>query len=112
MHPDKIITTGTAYFGTDTGDWIPADHITTDGIQLDPATETPNTGHQITKTVSFDTIDANHNMIALMFGIEGYNQLRRIQAIANRQRYWHDFSNQPRRNPLMRPLLHNGKTPR
>ena len=65
-----------------------------------------------TKTLNVSFFDVNDNMIALMFGIDEYNQLRRIQAIINRQRYWHDFSRQPRRNPLMRPLLHNGKTPR
>lgn len=66
----------------------------------------------ITKTIDVTFFDFNHNMIALMFGIEEYDRAKRIQAITHRNRYWHDFTGQPRRNPLMRPLLHNGKKPR
>lgn len=66
----------------------------------------------ITKTLDVTFFDVTHNMIALMFGIEEYDRAKRIQAITHRNRYWHDFTGQPRRNPLMRPLLHNGKKPR
>ena len=65
-----------------------------------------------TKTLNVSFFDVNHNMIALMFGIEEYNRANHLQAITNRNRYWHDFAGQPRRNPTMRPLLHNGKAPR
>lgn len=64
------------------------------------------------KTLNVTFIETNHNMIALMFGIEEYNRAKHHQATIHRNRYWHDFAGQPRRNPLMRPLLHNGKAPR
>ena len=64
------------------------------------------------RTLNVSFFDVNHNMIALMFGIEEYNRGKKIQAVILRHRYWHDFTGQPRRNPLMRPLLHNGKAPR
>ena len=35
-----------------------------------------------------------------------------IGIIILRHRYWHDFTGQPRRNPLMKSLIHNGKAPR
>ena len=65
-----------------------------------------------TKTLNVTFFDVNHNMIALMYGIEEYNRGKKIQAIIHRNRYWHDFAGQLRRNPTMRPLLHNGKKPR
>lgn len=65
-----------------------------------------------TKTVNFKFIEANHNMIALMYGIEEYNRIKKIHAVIHRNRYWQDFAGQPRRNPTMRPLLHNGDKPR
>ena len=40
------------------------------------------------------------------------NLIAQEQAISNGDRYWHDHQGQPRRNPTMRPLLHNGKAPR
>lgn len=61
------------------------------------------------KTLNVTFFDVNHNMIALMFGIEEYDRAKRLQAITHRNRYWHDFTNQPRRNPTMRPLIHNGR---
>ena len=38
--------------------------------------------------------------------------IAQLHAIDQGTRYWHDFAGQPRRNPTMRPLLHNGKKPR
>ena len=64
------------------------------------------------KTLNVSFIDVNHNMLALMFGIDEYDRTKRVQAIIHRNRYWHDFTHQPRRNPTMRPLLHNGGKPR
>ena len=64
------------------------------------------------KTLNVTFFDFNHNMITLMYGIEEYNRGKKIQAIIHRNRYWHDFAGQPRRNPLMQPLLRNGKKPR
>ena len=66
----------------------------------------------ITKTLNVTFFDVNHNMMTLMFGIEEYNRHQRMQAVILRHRYWHDHQGQPRRNPTMRPLLHNGKAPR
>ena len=63
----------------------------------------------ITKTLNVTFFDVNHNMIALMYGIEEYDRAKHLQATILHHRYWHDFTGQPRRNPLMRPLLHNGK---
>ena len=65
-----------------------------------------------TKTVNFKFLDFNDNMIALMYGIEEYNRAKHLQATILHHRYWHDHQGQPRRNPTMRPLLHNGKAPR
>ena len=66
----------------------------------------------ITRTLNVTFFDVNHNMIALMFGIEEYNRARHLQATILNHRYWHDHQGQPRRNPTKRPLLHNGKKPR
>lgn len=66
----------------------------------------------LTKTVNVSFFDVNHNMIALMFGIEEYNRAKLFQAIIHRNRYWRDFNGQPRRTPGKRPLIHNGKKPR
>ena len=66
----------------------------------------------ITKTLNVTFFDVNHNMMTLMFGIEEYNRHQHIQATILRNRYWRDHQGQPRRNPYMRPLLHNGKKPR
>lgn len=65
-----------------------------------------------TKTVNFKFLDVNHNMIALMYGIEEYNRAKHLQATILHHRYWHDHQGQPRRNPTMRPILHNGGKPR
>lgn len=65
-----------------------------------------------TKTLNVSFFDFNYNMLALMYGIEEYNRAQQFKAIAHRKRYWHDFTHQPRRNPTMPPLLHNGKAPR
>ena len=64
------------------------------------------------KTLNVTFFDYNHNMIALMFGIDEYDRTKRVQAVILHHRYWHDHQGQPRRNPLMRPLLHNGRKPR
>ena len=66
----------------------------------------------ITKTLEVSFFDVNHNMMTVMFGIEEYNRAKQLQAVILRHRYWHDHTGQPRRNPTMRPLLHNGKKPR
>src|SRR5699024_7172174 len=63
-------------------------------------------------TLNVTFFDVNHNMMTLMFGIEEYNRAKHLQATILRHRYWYDFTGQPRRNPLMKPLLHNGKAPR
>ena len=65
-----------------------------------------------TKTLDVTFFDVNHNMMTVMFGIEEYNRAKHLQAVILRHRYWHDFTGQPRRNPLMKPLLHNGRKPR
>ena len=52
------------------------------------------------------------NYFAVRISIEEYNRVKHLQAVILRHRYWHDHQGQPRRNPLMRPLLHNGKAPR
>ena len=65
-----------------------------------------------TKTLNVSFFDFNHNMITLMFSIEEYNRAKHLQATILHHRYWHDHQGQPRRNPLMKPLLHNGKKPR
>ena len=62
-----------------------------------------------TKTLNVSFFDFNYNMLALMYGIEEYNRAKHLQAVILRHRYWHDHQGQPHRNPLMRPLLHNGK---
>lgn len=62
-----------------------------------------------TKTLDVTFFDFNHNMIALTFGIEEYNRAKRLQAVILHHRYWHDHQGQPRRNPLMKPLIHNGR---
>ena len=64
------------------------------------------------KTLNVTFFDYNHNMIALMFGIDEYNRTKHLQAVILHRRYWYDHRGQPRRNPTMRPLLHNGKAPR
>ena len=64
------------------------------------------------KTLNVTFFDYNHNMIALMYGIEEYNRGKKIQAVIQGRRYWHDHQGQPRRNPTMRPLLNNGGKPR
>ena len=66
----------------------------------------------IETTLNVTLIETNHNMIALMFGIEEYNSTKHLQPTILHHRYWHDHQGQPRRNPTMRPLLHNGKAPR
>jgi|SRR5699024_4592593 len=65
-----------------------------------------------TRTIGIEFFDVNRNMVALMYGIEEYNQTQQFKAIMYGHRYWYDFHNQPRRNPTMRPLLHNGGKPR
>ena len=64
------------------------------------------------KTLNVTFFDYNHNMIALMLGIDEYDRTKRLQATILHHRYWHDHQGQPRRNPTMQPLLHNGKAPR
>ena len=66
----------------------------------------------IETTLNVTFFDVNHNMIALMFGIEEYNRAKHLQATILNHRYWHDHRGQPRRNPTKQPLLHNGKKPR
>jgi len=67
----------------------------------------------ITKTVNIKFIEANHNMIALMYGTEtNYAPLTNIRIGYNQNaRYW-NINGQPHRNPTMRPILHNGGKPR
>ena len=52
------------------------------------------------------------NYFTVRISIEEYNLHQRMQSVILRHRYWHDHQGQPRRNPTMRPLLHNGKKPR
>ena len=54
----------------------------------------------------------NTNYFTVRISIEEYNRHQRIQSVILRHRYWHDHQGQPRRNPTMQPLLHNGKKPR
>lgn len=63
----------------------------------------------VTKIVNFRFLEFNYNTVALMYGIEEYNRSKQLQAVILHSRYWHDFQHQPRRNPYMSPLLHNGK---
>ena len=52
------------------------------------------------------------NYFTVRISIEEYNRAKHRQAIILRHRYWHDYTGQPRRNPLMKSLIHNGKKPR
>ena len=52
------------------------------------------------------------NYFTVRISIEEYDRAKHLQAIILRHRYWHDHQGQPHRNPLMKPLLHNGKAPR
>lgn len=55
------------------------------------------------------TINVNRNSFVVRISIEEYNRTKHLQALILRNRYWHDTDGQPRRNPTMRPLIHNGK---
>lgn len=86
---DHIITPGTAYFGTDTGDWIPAGHITTEGIHIEPKTTQKPSHHirqQHAMTTAINITPTTFRAVMRNFGIY--------------------------RLPGDKPLLHNGKTPR
>ena len=52
------------------------------------------------------------NYFTVRISIEEYNLHQRMQSAILHHRYWHDHQGQPRRNPNMKPLLHNGKKPR
>src|SRR5690625_3226944 len=71
---------------------------------------TNTTGHDI--LVSPYPRFGTSNYFTVRISIEEYDRHQRMQATILHHRYWHDFAGQPRRNPTMRPLLHNGKAPR
>ena len=68
---------------------------------------TNTTGHGI--LVSPYQRVGTSNYFTVRISIEEYDRHQHMQAVILRHRYWYDHQGQPRRNPTMRPLLHNGK---
>ena len=79
-------------------------------VRTDITRVTNTTGHDI--LISPYPRFGTSNYFAVRISIEEYNRHQRMQAVILRHRYWHDHQGQPRRNPTMRPLLHNGDKPR